>query len=40
MSRGGQKFRITTGGWIFRMGILLQGKPPKLGELLRGTMRG
>jgi len=31
---------VWVGGRVFRVGILMQGKPPKLGELLRWAARG
>jgi ABC-2 type transport system permease protein len=33
-------FSIWAGARIFRIGILMQGKPPKLGEILRWVARG
>jgi ABC-2 type transport system permease protein len=31
---------VWAGGRVFRVGLLLQGKPPKLGELMRWILRG
>ena len=31
---------IWAGGRIFRVGILMQGQPPKLGSILRWAIRG
>jgi ABC-2 type transport system permease protein len=31
---------VWAGGRVFRVGLLMQGKPPKLGELLRWIVRG
>jgi ABC-2 type transport system permease protein len=31
---------VWAGGRVFRVGLLLQGKPPKLGELMRWIVRG
>jgi ABC-2 type transport system permease protein len=31
---------VWVGGRVFRVGILMQGKPPKLGEILRWAVRG
>jgi ABC-2 type transport system permease protein len=33
-------FSIWAGGRIFRIGILMQGKPPKVGDILRWAVRG
>ena len=33
-------FTVWAGGRIFRVGLLMQGKPPKLGEILRWAVRG
>jgi ABC-2 type transport system permease protein len=33
-------FSVWLGGRIFRVGILMQGGPPKLGKLIRWAFRG